>query len=535
MTRKYRMPNRRGFLLQGAAGIVAASGIPAIAFAQGRAPAMITSDKMRPAVPSGVMSGDIHADRAIVWGRSDRAARMVVEYDTTESFRNPQKIVGPYALEDTDFTARVDLTGLPADQTIFYRVNFVDLGDLKTPSRPYSGKLRTAPAAKRDITFLWSGDTCGQGYGINPEWGGMKIYETMRKLQPDFFIHSGDTVYADGPLESEKKLPDGTIWKNIVTEAKSKVAETLAEFRGQYAYNLLDHNVRNFNADVPQIWQWDDHEVTNNWSDSKDLSDDNRYQEKRVPLLTARATRAFFEYAPLRIHGAEESQRVYRKIPYGPSLDVFVIDMRSYRGPNTANRQTAESDQTAFLGRPQVHWLKQGLLASRATWKVIAADMPISLQVPDGKDAQDNRRFEAIANGDGPALGRELEVAGLLRFIKQNGIRNVVWLTADVHYTAAHYYDPNLAAFSDFEPFWEFVSGPLNAGTFGPNPPDNTFGLQVVWQKAPDKGQVNLPPSMGMQFFGEVKIDGRTDAMTVSLKDLGGTTLYKKTLEPAGV
>ena len=52
----------------------------------------------------------------------------------------------------------------------------------------------------------------------------------------------------------------------------------------------------------------------------------------------------------------------------------------------------------------------------------------------------------------------------------------LVWLTADVHYTAAHRYDPNRAQFQDFAPFWEFVSGPLNAGTFGPNELDATFG-----------------------------------------------------------
>ena len=84
----------------------------------------------------------------------------------------------------------------------------------------------------------------------------------------------------------------------------SKVAETLAEFRGRYKYNLLDdEHVRRFNAEVPQIWQWDDHEVVNNWSDSKDLSGDPRYTEKNVPLLIARGTRAFLEYAPMRYTG----------------------------------------------------------------------------------------------------------------------------------------------------------------------------------------------------------------------------------------
>ena len=55
-----------------------------------------------------------------------------------------------------------------------------------------------------------------------------------------------------------------------------------------------------------------------------------------------------------------------------------------------------------------MNWLLRGLLESRATWKVIAADMPIGLMVPDGKDAEGRDMFEAVANGDGPALGREI-------------------------------------------------------------------------------------------------------------------------------
>jgi alkaline phosphatase D len=287
---------------------------------------------------------------------------------------------------------------------------------------------------------------------------------------------------------------------------------------------------RRFSAEVPQIWQWDDHEVCNNWSDSKDLSGDARYTEKNVRLLVGRATRAFLEYSPMRYNGADESERVYRRIPYGPLLDVFVLDMRNYRGANSYNRQDAPGPDAAFLGAAQLEWLKAALKASKATWKVIAADMPISLLVADGKDAEGREKFEAVANGDGPVLGREFEFADLFRFIKHARIRNTVWFTADVHYCAAHYYDPVRAQFSDFDPFWEFVSGPLNAGSFGPNPLDNTFGPQVVYQKAP--GKQNTPPTAGLQFFGEVKIDAGTAAMKVALKDLSGATLYEKALAP---
>jgi alkaline phosphatase D len=324
------------------------------------------------------------------------------------------------------------------------------------------------------------------------------------------------------------------VWRNAFLDqvpAKLKVAETLDEYRGNYLYNLYDENLRRFASEVPQIWQWDDHEVVNNWSDSKDLSGDARYAEKRVQTLTARATRAFLEYAPMRWYSQEESERVYRHIPYGKDLDVFVIDMRSYRGPNTYNRQETPGPDTVFLGRSQIEWLKRKLKESRATWKVIASDTPIGLLVGDGKDAQGRDRWENGANGDGPALGREFEIADLLRFIKRNGIVNTVWLTADVHYCAAHYYDPSKAQFQDFDPFWEFVSGPLNAGTFGPNGLDNTFGPQVVFQKAPAPGQVNLPPSAGMQFFGQVDVDHRTRDMIVSLKDIDGATLFSKRLD----
>ena len=438
-------------------------------------------------------------------------------------------------LEDTDFTGRIDLAGLPAGQEIFYRVVLQDLHNERVLSEALPGHFRLSVAAlsktPRDIRFAWSGDTAGQGWGINEAWGGMKIYEEIRKVNPDFFLHCGDTIYADGPMNAQVKLADGSMWNNVVTEEVSKVAETLNEFRGRYRYNLMDANVRRMAADVPQIWQWDDHEVTNNWSDSKDLSQDNRYIEKNVPLMTARATKAYLEYAPLRRTSDIENERIYRHLPQGPLLDLFVVDMRSYRGPNTHNMQTEESGESAFMGRVQIDWLLQGLKRSKSVWKVIAADMPIGLHVADGKDAEGRARWEGGANGDdGAPKGREIEVARLLREIKRAGIKNVVWLTADVHYTAAHFYDPAKAQVSDFSPFWEFVSGPLNAGGFGPNKVDGTFGLQVMYQKAPT--EVNAPPTNGMQFFGQVDIDAKTRAMTVTLKDLQGSSLFAKTLAP---
>ena len=481
----------------------------------------------RPQITHGVQSGDVGADGGVAWARADRPSQMMVEVATTESFKDARVLPPIAALPESDFTAKILLENLPAGQDIFYRVKFRDLSHSGVESDPVTGRFRTAPAGRRDVTFVWGGDVAGQGWGINPDDNGMFTYATMMKYKPDFLLHSGDSIYADGPIKSEVKLPDGKVWKNITVEEKDKVAETLNEFRAAHKYNLLDDHLRAFNAEVPVFMQWDDHEVTNNWSASKELP--AAYKERNIALLAARAARAFHEMYPIR-ESIVEPGRIYRTINYGPHLDVFMLDERSYRGPNGPNLQTSYGPDSYFLGPDQMAWLKRALLASKATWKVFASDMPLSIIVYD--DAPAKKGSEAFAQGDGPPRGRELEIADLLRFIKTSGVTNTVWLTADVHYAAAHYYNPEKAQFQDFEPFWEFVSGPLHAGTFGPNELDNTFGPELKFIKAPGPGKQNLSPLSGMQFFGHVRIDGGTGQMTITFRDRADTELWSTTLDP---
>jgi alkaline phosphatase D len=97
-----------------------------------------------------------------------------------------------------------------------------------------------------------------------------------------------------------------------------------------------------------------------------------------------------------------------------------------------------------------------------------------------------------------------------------------------VHYTAAHHYDPARAAVGDFTPFWEFVSGPANAGGFGPNVLDGTFGPQAAFVHATPAP--NASPMDGFQHFGEVDIDGQSADLTVRLRDLDGAVLWSTTL-----
>lgn len=485
----------------------------------------------RPVFTHGVQSGDVDTRSGMVWTRTDRPARLRLEVSTTESFQSSRAVSDINALPDSDFAVKHLLPDLPPDQDIFFRFTASDLYDPNAISEPLVGRFRTAPTALRDIRFAWSGDTAGQGWGINDE--GMTSYRAIAGHQPDFFVHSGDTVYADGPMKEDVIRRGETIWTNsVLIDAKRKVAETLPEFRDQWKYNMMDRHVLAMNAQVPSFMQWDDHEVVNNWSPSRSLEDDARYRVKDVGLLAARASRAFHEMTPLR-SAPGAPQRVYRKIAYGPLLDVFFLDLRSYRSGNQALTGAAVTPDTQILGAAQTSWLKNALKASNATWKVIASDQPLGLVVWDNWRAQTGS--EAISDGrDGPARGREVEIAELLRFIKREDIANTVWFTADVHYTAAHFYDPNQAAFQDFTPFWEFVSGPLHAATGQPGALDSTFGPQRVFAKGrPDGLGGNPPPRDDMQFFGLVDIEAQTRQMRVRLMDRGNRELYAVTLDPS--
>lgn len=516
-----RTPTRRT-VVRGSLGATAALSLPLLGPA---APAQAL--RGRPSADWGVQAGDVTSSSGLVWVRSDRPARMVVETSATESFRGARRWTGPLIGPDTDFTGRTALHGLPAGEQIHYRVTLADPDDPRRTGEPVHGTFRTAPERRRDLRFLWSGDLAGQGWGINPDRGGYPIFEEMRRLDPDFFLNSGDTIYADSPIEPRVELPDGSVWRNVTTEEKAKVAETLAEFRGNFRYNLLDANYRRFNAQLPSVVQWDDHEVLNNWYPGEIL-DDDRYRVKDVNTLAARSLRAFSEYFPIgTLPPKDEDGRVHRVVRYGPLLDVFVLDMRAYRNANSPGRSA--HDRQGILGARQLRWLKRELSRSRAVWKVIASDMPLGLVVPDG-----DSDFEAVAQGDpGRPLGRELQIAELLRHIKHRRITGTVWFTTDVHYTCAQRYDPAKAAFPDFAPFWEFVSGPMNAGGFAALKLDGTFGPDQRFVKAPTRA--NTPPTEGGQYFGQVDIDGGTGEMTVRLREEGGAVLFTQVLQPGRV
>ena len=251
-----------------------------------------------------------------------------------------------------------------------------------------------------------------------------------------------------------------------------------------------------------------------------------------MALLAARAMRAFHDYMPTRLHPLEQD-RIYTQL--SPTARRWKCS-GSTCAPIAARTARAcrpsSARESRIFGERQLPWLMQALKDIRATWKVIACDMPIGLIVWD--DFRKKKGAEAVAQGDmGPPKGRELEFAELFRFIRDQKIRNVVWLTADVHYTAAHRYDPNRAQFQEFAPFWEFVSGPAQCGHLRPQRARRDVRPRGrVREGAARPARSTCRPRRGCSSSARSTSTAATDVMTVRLKDMAGATLFTQELAP---
>ena len=492
------------------------------------APSILTAEGQRPQAHWGVMTSEIKSGTAVVWSRSDRPSEMIVKWSLDPDFNVSQTLPAVPALPETDFTGRVLLTQLPSGRRIFYIVYFESLLHTGVRSLPLFGEFSTPPQSKlAPVRIAWSGDSFGQGYGINPQIGGVQLYNRMREAAPDLFIHCGDRIYADQPLKSMKGGGKGRRWFNLTTPEVMKVAQNLDDFRGYYRYGLLDEPTRRFAQVTSQLFLWDDHEVKNDWWPGRILKD-RRYQERSCDVLADRSRQAFFDYSPLP-HTWMKHKRIYRSVSYGPNIDLFALDGRSSRGSNDreAHALTQYQRNAQYLGPQQLRWLKNSLLRSHARWKVIACPQPIGIII--GSQRTD---YDGFASPSREPRGRELELVELLSFIKREQIHNVVWIAADVHYAASHYFHPSRASFQDFNPFWEFIAGPINAATLRPHRIDQTFGAERVFLSVPERRSGGgRSPLDGEQYFGMIDVLSGGDALKVSICDLNGACLYSERLD----
>ena len=435
----------------------------------------------------GIQIGDVTSSSAVVWTRSEKAS------------------------PETDFTTKTLLRDLPPGKPIEVRA-----GDVV-------GSFRTAPVAAQRLRFAFSGDTNGQGWGIDPARGGMPAYGVLVREEPDLFVHLGDTIYADNPIPPSLDLPDGSTWNNLLDPSdpsKNHVAETLADYRGAHRYPRLSAEVRAASAKVPIVAIWDDHEVRNNWFPGETI-DDPRYTEKRIDVMAAHARRAMYEYQPtLR----SPSEPMYRVLRYGPLADIFLLDGRSHRTPNDPPPTPG-----AMLGPEQEKWLIAELRASRATWKIVASNMPIGLVI--GEPAKQVKwAADGWGNeGTGAPTEREVELARILSAIR--GVKNMVWLGADVHYAAAHRFEPSRAAYKDFDPFWELIAGPMHATAFGRKNLDPTFGPALEWCSV--DWDTRGSPADGRQYIGVLDIDPARPDLQVKWLDARGQIVHRLTIAAA--
>jgi len=519
-----------------------------------------------PLVTHGVASGDVTSTDVVIWSRASRASRMTVEYTPAPGLVwPPRRQDGPEVAAADDFTGKVVLSGLSPSTAYLYWVRFADP---RTGAETVSetGYFRTLPAddATRPVTLLWWGDVGGQGYCRDPERG-YPLFNQMAQVAPDLVIANGDSVYVDGTCWAFGGFGDqpDQLWNVVSADPETAAfqqspatstayqsdAEVLRAFRAKWKYNWEDAAFRRLRALAAHYFQWDDHEVINDWYPGDDRVGAIRgTQDTRpvTPLIKA-GRKTFLEYTPTR--PAREGQ-LYRSVRLGKLAELFVLDTRSHRDDNVLpdapgtvlNARVASGElrvlrgkAKSILGPAQRDWLLQGLQNAQrrgVVWKIIATSDSLSspsgsyelfapagamtprYTIRDGWAA--GMRLNADTDGNqGNPTGFESELRTILVAIKSAAITNVVWVASDVHYARLLRYEPRgeLAGLV----FHEFVAGPAHARSASPRVLSTTFGPQELFVR----GRAAPPTQPSFWNFGVLKITERE--LIVEIRDIAGS------------
>ena len=430
----------------------------------------------------GVATGDVTPHSAVIWARASGPGELVVDVDNDSAFPNPRRFRSPNS-KQTDFTAQVKLEGLQPATRYHFRVHFV------SPSRglssPAKGTFKTAPRTTADIqvSFVVVGDLGGHGYCRDPQQG-YGILEIVNQLSPDFLIANGDMIYADSecPDQSPEGRPNvpgdfSRVDSPLVNwTEKAKLQELLWS---HWRYHRADPHFQRLLGATPIYVQWDDHEVINDFGGGWTEWPNAPNREGFVNVVAA-GRNAFFHYNPIEIN-SDEPQRIYRSFRWGKELELFLIDGRSYRDRN--DRPDLAAHPKSLLGKEQLAWLKQGLGASDATWKIVSSDVPLS--VPTGSAPETYGR-DGFANGTerdfSSRTGFEKELLNLLDSLDASDVENLVFVVTDVHAALSIRYDVDADGDGDRLVFHEFINGPLSAGKLPAAPsPDPTLRPVILY------------------------------------------------------
>ncbi len=235
----------------------------------------------------------------------------------------------------------------------------------------------------------------------------------------DLVLCLGDYIY-------EKNYYEGPRQDRLGANGDGEV-ETRDEYRQKYALYRSDADLRAMHAAHAFVPVFDDHEVEDNWAGD---TGGDQTQNRRVPYTQRRfnGLRTFFESMPVRRSERGGFKR-YGSVRLGANAELFLLDQRQYRDDQPCNDTfvvpcpEAETEPRKFLGGAQKEWFKRGLEASRATWKLVANQAMI-MALENGPSSPSNKD-----QWDGYGVERR----EILEHVSARGIRDVAFLTGDIH------------------------------------------------------------------------------------------------------
>ena len=440
------MTTRREFLLGvgGAAVLGGCSGSTPQPNADGpRPPADFDFPTITPLpFAHGVSSGDPLKDRVIIWTRitevSPSAPTIPVQWfvATDPAMRNIVKSGAQSTNAARDWTVKVDITGLLPGTAYYY--NFKALGGTSI-----TGRTRTAPdTAVEAIRFVVL--SCSSYW--SSYWSGLGHIANRNDL--DLVVHCGDYIYDFVDFDEgvrarngkkDTALPDYRDWLN------------LTELRRRYALWRSDPNNLRAHQQHPWFIVWDNHDLDEDYGNELPTPFDG---QKSTTTL-ADTTRVFWEWTPSRPVKADgsgefilvddgsypepqDTKLVWRKLPYGPMLDVFGVDTQiGLPGHKLTMDASHLPSGKSLMGRTQFEWITRSMLASQqagVTWRFVNNQTWIApCDLPDVVDGVATPKLGITRWSDYPE-----ERAAWFQFLRgTNGaqlrVRNNIVVSGDAH------------------------------------------------------------------------------------------------------
>jgi alkaline phosphatase D len=435
----------------------------------------------------GIASGDVTSNSAIVWSRVNRDAEMNVQYDSDQKFSHPESRK-TLVNHTTDFTGHIKIEGLVSNTLYYYRIWFTSHSSAGQPtvSNSVIGTFRTAPdeSARKSVDFVIGGDLGGQGFcrriGL-----GYTIFSIMKDIAPDFFIFSGDQIYAGSMCPRHQLQNNAVGWQNIPATFPSvrsavvnwtDLSQLHEVYREHWEYNRNDSHLQALLRNTSMYSQFDDHEVIDNSGGNWEFLPGEFENRMGYTNLVATGLSIFSEFSPINADGREQGH-FYRSFNWGKDLDLFLLDTRSYRNSNAAVEDPGNNK--SLLGKQQLKWLKEGLLFSNSTWKIISITSPVTIPKCSYELGCDN-----WATTGNSSKSFATERSEFLKFLDDNNIVNVVFVVTDVHFPANIVVKKDFNGDGDELIFYELTSGPLSARPFDAGKLDPTINATFLYNES---------------------------------------------------